>query len=276
MTRLLSAHFLRMRQNRLFWGILAVGAGFAGFRLFSLLSDQLDYGIPASLNEAIFTYAQLIGLTAAVFSSLFLGAEYSDGTIRNKIISGCSRPEIYLSGLLAVCAASFLSLAAFWAVTMAVGIPLFGPWQMAPEELLVNMLGILLMTAAFCALFTFVTLNCTRKAASAVLCILLFFALLMASTYIYARLDAPEFVTGYQMSANGEIMASKPEPNPRYLQAGQRAVYELLRDLLPTGQGIQYSVQTGADPVRLMGLSAAVTAVFTSAGAALFQKKDLK
>lgn len=276
MTRLLSANFLRMRKSHLFWSILAVGAGFAGFRIYSLLRDQIDYGILASLDEAMFTYAQLIGLTAAVFVSLFLGTEYSDGTIRNKVVSGCSRLEVYFSGLLTVCAASFLSLAAYWTVTVAVGIPLFGSWQMAPSELLVNILGVLLMTVAFCAIFTLVTLNCTHKATSAVLCILLFFAMLIASTYIYARLDAPEFITGYEMSVNGKIVESQPEPNPRYLQAGQRAVYEFLRDLLPTGQSIQYSVQASADPARMMALAAAVTAVFSAAGAALFRRKDLK
>lgn len=169
MTKLLSAYFLRLRKNHLFWGILAVGAGFAGFRIYSLLRDQFDYGIPASLDEAIFTYAQLIGLTAAVFVGLFLGTEYSDGTIRNKIVSGCSRLGVYLAGLLTVCTASFLSLAAYWAVAIAVGFPLFGPCQMTPLEILVNVLGILLMTAAFCAVFTFIALNCTRKAASAAL-----------------------------------------------------------------------------------------------------------
>lgn len=276
MTKLLSANFLRLWKNYLFWGILAAGAGFAGFRLYSLLGDQMDYGIQASLDEAVFTYAQLIGLTAAVFVSLFLGTEYSDGTIRNKIVSGCSRLEVYLAGLLTVCAAAFLSLAAYWSVAAAVGLPLFGPSRMAPLELLVNGLGILLMTAAFCAIFTFIALNCTRKAAAAVLCILLFFALLVASTYVYSRLDAPEFISGYEMSVNGEIVPTELEPNPRYLQAGQRAAYEFLRDLLPTGQSIQYSVQNVENALRLMGLSAAVTAVFTAAGAVLFRKKDLK
>lgn len=276
MTNLLSANFLRLRKNHLFWGTLIVGSVFAGFRIYALWSDQIDYGIPASLDEAMFSYAQIIGLTVAVFTSLFLGTEYSDGAIRNKVATGCARESIYLAGFLTVFTASVLSLAAYWAVILVVGMPLFGFWTMSTAVLLFTLLGTLLMTAAFCAIFTFVTLNCTRKAASAVVCILLFFALLIASTYIYARLDAPEFSTGYEMSVNGEIVASKPEPNPRYLQAGQRAVYEFLRDLLPTGQSIQYSIQAFTNPARLMGLAAAVMAVFTVAGAFLFKRKDLK
>ena len=57
MRNLLSANFLRLRKNVLFWGLLAIGAVFAGFRVFSLVSDQIDYGIPSSLDDALFTAA---------------------------------------------------------------------------------------------------------------------------------------------------------------------------------------------------------------------------
>ena len=276
MTNLLSANLLRLRKNHLFWGILAVGAAFAGFRIFSLVSDQIDYGIPSNLDDALFNYAQLVGLTAAVFVSFFLGTEYSDGTIRNKITSGCSRVNIYLSGFFTATAASFLSLAAYWIVALAAGIPLLGLPQMGAGEALFSVMGVLLMTAVFCAAFTLIAMNCSSKAASAVVCILLFFALLIASTYVFSRLDAPEFISGYQLSANGEIVPTEPEPNPRYLQPGARAVFEFFRDLLPTGQGIQYSVQEIINPVRLLLCSLGLTALFTGAGAALFRKKDLK
>ena len=276
MRNLLSANFLRLKKSHLFWAILVIGAAFAGFRIFSLVSDQIDYGIPSNLDDALFTYAQLVGLTAAVFVSLFLGTEYSDGAIRNKVASGCSRAAIDLAGFVTVFAASVLSLIAYWIVALAAGIPLLGALRMGAGEALFTLLGVLLMTAAFCAMFTFVTMNCSSKAANAVVCILLFFVLLMASTYVSGRLEAPEFVSGYMLSVDGEIVPTEPEPNPRYLQPGPRAVYEFFRDLLPTGQSIQYSVQAVTNPVRLLLCSLGLAAVFTGAGIALFRRKDLK
>lgn len=275
MRNLLSANLLRMRKSVLFWAILVIGAAFAGFRIFSLVSDQLDYGILSSLDDALFTYAQLVGLTAAVFVSLFLGTEYSDGAIRNKITSGCSRAAIYLAGFLTTFAASVLSLAAYWIVVLAAGVPLLDPSRMGAGKVLFTLLGVLLMTAAFCAIFTFITMNCSSKAANAVVCILLFFAMLIASTYVYSRLEAPEFVSGYEL-INGELAATEPKPNPRYLQPGPRKVFEFLCDLLPTGQSVQYSVQAVTNPARLLLCSLGVAAVFTGAGTALFRKKDLK
>ena len=275
MRNLLSANFLRLKKSHLFWGILVLGAAFAGFRIFSLVSDQIDYGIPSNLDDALFTYAQLVGLTAAVFTSLFLGTEYSDGAIRNKVASGCSRVSIYLAGFLTVFAASVLSLMAYWIVVLAAGIPLLDPLRMGAGEVLFTVLGVLLMTAAFCAIFTLITMNCSHKAANAVVCILLFFGLLMASTYVYSRLEAPEYTADYIITVDG-LDRTEPVPNPRYLQPGPRAVFEFFRDLLPTGQSIQYSIQAVTNPVRLLLCSLGLIALFTGAGAALFRRKDLK
>ena len=275
MTKLLSANFLRLKKSHLFWGILAFGAALAGFRVYTLWRDHVDVGVVSTLDDGLFTYAQLIGMTAAVFTSLFLGTEYSDGAIRNKVTSGCSRVSIYLAGSLTVFAASVLSLASYWVVALAMGIPLLAPLGMSAGQALFTVLGVLLMTAAFCAIFTCITMNCSSKAANAVACILLFFALLIASTYIYSRLDAPEYSADYIITVDGFDM-TEPVPNPRYLQPGPRAVFEFFRDLLPTGQGVQYSIGDTAHPARLLLCSLGLTAVFTGAGAALFRRKDLK
>ena len=276
MRNLLSANFMRLKKSHLFWGILALGAAFAGFRIFSLVSDQVRFDIPRyTLNQALFTYAQLVGLTIAVFTSLFLGTEYSDGAIRNKVASGCSRVSIYLAGSFTVFAASVLSLIAYWIVALAAGIPLLDPLQMSVGKALLYVLGILLMTAAFCALFTFVTMNCSHKATTAMVCVLLFFLLLVISTYVYSRLDAPEYIADYIITVDGLDM-TEPVPNPRYLQPGPRKVYEFFWDLLPTGQSTQYSIGDTAHPVRLLLCSLGLTALFTGGGIALFRKKDLK
>lgn len=145
---------------------------------------------------------------------------------------------------------------------------------MSAGAALSTLLGVLLMTAAFCAIFTSITMNCSNKAATAVVCILLFFAMLVASTYIFARLDAPEENLTYSL-VDGEMVSSMV-PNSRYLQGAERAVYEFLRDLLPTGQGVQYNIGAVAYPVRLLVCSLGLTALFTGAGAALFRRKDLK
>ena len=41
-----------------------------------------------------------MGLVAAILTSMFIGSEYSDGTIRNKLVVGHSRMRIYLANLI--------------------------------------------------------------------------------------------------------------------------------------------------------------------------------
>ena len=159
---------------------------------------------------------------------------------------------------------------------LAVGVPLLGWFTKPAPLLLATIVGSALMLAAFCAIFTFVAMNSSKKSTSVVVCLLGVFLLLFAAVYLNVRLEAPEFIQGYEMSVNGEIVNSVPEPNPHYLRGTARTVYQFLYDLLPTGQSLQYTMLSFTEPLRLMGLAAAVTALFSAAGAALFRRKDLK
>lgn len=286
MTKLLSANFLRLRKTNAFWAslgvclVLGVLASLGEFRF--QIEAGADLSVPevaqykALLEGQFFEYAAFIGILAAAFISLFLGTEYSDGAIRNKIAVGHSRASIYFANLITGFAASLACMAGYMLSCLAVGAPLLG-WFTKPAPLLLSAIaGSVVMLAAFCAIFTFVAMNCSKKATSVVICLLGVFAALIAAVVINSMLEAPEFITGYELSINGEIVQAVPEPNPMYLTGTKRAVYQFLYDLLPTGQSIQYTTLGFTNPLWLIGLALAVAAVFTAAGAALFQRKDLK
>ena len=286
MTKLLSANFLRLRKTNLIWGSLGVCVGLGALAALGEFRFQVSSGADLSVPEVaqakallegqFFEYAAFIGILAAEFISLFFGTEYSDGATRNKIAVGHSRLSIYFANLITGFAASLGCMAGYMLSCLAVGAPLLG-WFTKPAPLLLCAIaGSVVMLAAFCAIFTFVAMNCAKKSTSVVICLLGVFALLIAAVYLYGRLEAPEFITGYELSVNGEIVDAVPEPNPNYLTGAKREAYQFLYDLLPTGQSLQYTMLNFTDPARLMGLALAVCAVFTAAGAALFRRKDLK
>lgn len=286
MGNLLRANFLRLWKSKLFWVCLAVfiavGVLAAAEEFRFQVSVGADLSVPevaqykALLERQFFQYAAYIGILAAALISLFLGTEYSDGAIRNKIAVGHSRTAIYLAGLLTGFAASALCMAGYMLSCLAVGAPLLG-WFTKPADLLANaVIGSVVMLAAYCAIFTFVAMNCSKKSTSVVVCLLGVFLLLFAASYIYSRLGEPEFIQGYEMSVNGQLVTTIPEPNPLFLRETERQVYQLFFDLLPAGQAIQYSTLGFTDPVRLMVMALAVTAAFTGAGVLLFRRKDLK
>lgn len=276
MRDLLSANLLRLKKNYAFWGAMGVSFGLALATVIDVYRVAQTFGGTTSVDAELFKYAAFIGILAAELIPLFFGTEYSNGAIRNKLIVGQSRLSIYFANLITGFAACVLCSAAYMLGCMALGIPLLGWFTQPPALLFTALIGSLLMMAAFCAIFTFVTMNCAKKSTSVVICLLGTFAAFIWAFVIHSMLEAPEFIQGYEMSVNGQVVNAVPEPNPNHLTGLKREVYQFLFDLLPSGQSIQYCSLVLSDPVRLMGLAAAVCVVFTGAGAALFRRKDLK
>lgn len=270
MTNLLSANLFRLRKSILFWVTLLLCAAAGAWQP---LQTYLEYQRQFPLDAIFFVYAMLIGLVLSVFLPLFFGAEYSDGTIRNKLAAGHTRLSVYLSSLIVSILAAFLFCGVYILCTLAVGIPLLG-WPKAPTPLLISVFLSLLMAAAWCAIYTVVTMNLSRKAASAVSCILLFLLIFGIALTVYQILDAPEFYPSFGL-VDGE-MVSEMVRNPDYLQPEERWPYELLLDLDPVGQAVQFTDGNVTRPVQMALCSLGVFAVTTAAGLALFRRKDLK
>lgn len=270
MTNLLSANLFRLRKSILFRVTLLLCAAAGAWQP---LQTYLEYQRTFPLDAVFFVYAMLIGLVLSVFLSLFFGAEYSDGAIRNKLAAGHTRVSVYLANLMTAVFTALIFCGVYILCTLAVGVPLLGGPK-APTPLLISVLLSLLMAAAWCAIYTVVTMNLSRKAASAVSCILLFLLIFGTALTVYQILDAPEFYPSFGL-VDGE-MVSEMVRNPDYLHPEERWPYELLLDLDPVGQAVQYTDGTVTRPLQMALCSVGVFAAATAAGAALFRRKDLK
>lgn len=279
MSNLLSANFLRLRKNLLFWGTLALSFGFGVWVAVIQVQEQMKYG-GFEDSPAFSRYTSLIGLVIAVFVSLFFGTEYSDGTIRNKLITGQSRASIYLANLITASACSLLFETAYLIACFAVGTPfmrsgLLRFLEVRPTVFWLTLAGTLVLTMAYSALFLLITMNCSRKTTSAVLCILAALLLLMSGNYLYERLEAPEYTANYIITVD-KVDRTKPEPNPRYLQGLERELYQFLYDFTPGGQTVQYSIVAAGNLLIMPVYSLIIFLASTGAGVALFRRKDLK
>lgn len=265
MRNLLAANFLRLGKSALFWGVLAfcLGAG----ALMALQLYQMNQYEDFPLDGAFFTYPIFVCIIIAVFIPLFFGRDYSDHTIRNKVAAGHPRAAIYAANLLTDTAVSLLLCAAYMAVVAAIGIPLVGPVSMALEQAALMVLGSLAAMAACSALSTLVSMACTSKSISAVVCILGVFLLLIASIYLRSRLDAPEFY---------EVPWGDLVENPQCLRGTQRAVCEFVYNLLPPSQAIQYASRQTQNLGQMPLYSLLVILLSTGAGIALFRRKNLR
>ncbi len=270
MTNLLSANLFRLRKSRLFWVTLLLCAAAGAWQP---IQTYLEYQRKFPLDAVFFVYAMLIGLVLSVSLSLLFGSEYSDGAIRNKLAAGHTRLSVYLANLITAVFTALTFCGVYILCTLAVGVPLLGGPK-APGPLLTSLALSLLMAAVWCAIFTALVMNCSRKAASAVSCMLLFLLIFGIAISIYQILDAPEFLPSFSL-VDGE-MVSEMVRNSAYLQPEERWPYELLLDLNPVGQAVQFTNGNVTRPLQMVLCSVGVFAAATAAGAALFRWKDLK
>lgn len=283
MSKLISANILRLKQNKLFWFFMIFMAALASFLAVIQYIEHVAHGVVVTLNNVFFGYGLFIGILMAVFSSLYLGTEYSDGTIRNKLMIGHTRTEIYLANLITNIGVSVLLCLVFVLFATIIGTPLIGFVTLDTPMLLLLLFGTFLLAIAYASIFTLISMICSNKAAVAVISILLVVGFLLLASYIIQRLHAPEFYEAIfyeKTSAFSSLVVSGENdeqiPNPTYLRGTARIVYQFIYDFLPTGQSIQYLSLDILHPWQLPLYSVLITIATTISGIAIFQKKDIK
>lgn len=287
MNKLLSANFSRLFKNKAFWILMGAsflwGTGMIAGRYLEILKaiqfgDFQSTDVYYHIDNLFFQYAPIIGLFCAVFTTLFLGSEYSDGTIRNKISIGHSRRSIYLSNFI-VCSAAGLLIMASWILSMfTVGAALLG-WFKNTEAaaLLLSLLISVFMVTAITAVFVLLSMLIQNKATSAVIVILAFFGLLFLGSYIENRLAEPEsYKTALSVTIEGQVELSEPQMNPNYVSGTQRKLFEFAEEFLPTGQAILISHQEMRNEGFMILYSLVLSLFITYIGITLFERKDLK
>lgn len=273
MYKLLTANFIRLRRDILFWSCL-LAAPVLAFCNIQISCRQAANGIYFRFEECFFNIFPFLGLVFAVFISFFLGTEYSDGAIRNKLVVGHTRTGIYAAHLLTCTAASLLFTAAAMLAGLT-GMPVLGPFQMEPTELAAYLVLTLLWTAALASLCTLVGMLSTSKAGTVALSLFLCLGLLFFGSYLYNALKVPEMSSGVAITSEG-FQILDPTPNPEYIGGTKRIVYEFLLNILPTGQGILMANLEVSRPLLNGAASLLIFAGSSLLGAALFDKKDLK
>lgn len=285
MTKLLRANFARLWKSKIFWLGMAFMIGFSAFAVLARYRDKIvepDFAYP-TLDGLFFAGGMYVAVVIAVFIGIFIGTEYSDGTIRNKLVTGHSRISVYFSNLIVCAVASLMMHLSYFAVMVCLGFPLMGTLETPVYVVVPLVLCSMVTTVAFVALFLLLSMLIHSKSSGAVVTILLSIVLLFASMTIVNRLSAPEYYESYtwtEQTEDGETIEhyEPAEKNSRYLTGMKREVYEFLYDFLPSGQMMQYgSAMELPDHIEIMPLySLAIVVVTTACGAYFFRRKDLK
>lgn len=274
MSKLLSANFMRLKRDKFFW--IGIAFMFAAGVFFPVMkyADMKQTGAINNIDKGFFGCTLFIGIVMAVFCSLFIGTEYSDGTMRNKIVIGHKRAYIYLANFITSAIVSIAMSIMFFFPFLCIGVPLFGFFEMDIKLVLLFSLAALVLAVVFSSIFTLISMLNRNKAITAIICILLAVLFLVVGTQMNQMLDEPKTNMGLTMTEAGQKYEELP--NPKYLGDKERNIVQFFYDFIPGGQVVQCMSLDAINIARLPIYSLIITILTTGAGVIFFKKKDLK
>lgn len=275
MGKLLAANHARLSKTKVFW--ITVIAAFC-FELYAVLQggkvDALNkFG--RDLDYYYFQPMPFFSVVLSVLIALFVGAEYSDGTIRNKLIVGHTRASIYLAGLL-TCFTGVAVAALGWILGGLAGIPYFGLWSVGTAKFVQYALLATLSLLATTAILVLEAQLISNKTVTAVVTIFTAIGLLLLASYFYNALQEPEITfSSVTISMDGIVYGDEIH-NPAYIGGKLRDIYKAILYILPSGQVLLIADKDVASPLAMCGCSLAVIAAATLLGILLFRRKNIK
>ena len=262
MRKLLFAEIYRCRHTRLFW--LALLASVLAGVFFGVISM-------GGFFEDVFAMPLFVVLAAYI--SLNMGSEYTDNTIRNKIISGTTKTTIMLSKLVFGVGIGVLFCAAFL-VPCAIILSMIGVLSKIPASVLfVTLIGFILLSVVWALLFTVISMLVSARGLGGIMNFVMIIAVMLLAYELESILRQPEFISSTEFSQvqmtpeevkqiqegtytesyslatdeNGQVTYYKSiftnteqKPNPKYVKQPFRGILTHLDSMLPNGQVNEY------------------------------------
>lgn len=279
MNKLFCADTMRLFRSRVFWLLLLLTAALTVPPFRAALSEAGRICDPAQgwdIDEALFQFPMIHGAMLAAFVPLFLGTDYSDGTIRNKLIAGHRRGSVYLSALF-TCLLAVLCLTAVSLAANAVqAIATHGRIGMDGAGLALHLLAALCCGMAFASLYALLSMLISNRSYAIIACAAALLLTVVAAGRLEHALMQAEIARDVVDFVDGSPVWSEPYPNPAYVSGWKRSAMELAYDFLPAGQGMQMNNLEADRILRFPLLSTAFVLLTTGAGLLGFFKKDLK
>lgn len=241
MSKLLRANFMRLRQSLSFWVCIVLQV-FAAAMVFLMAYFMYQDKEKSLIFDRSFMVGSYIMFFLSVFITSFICTDYSYQTIRNKLIVGYSREEIYLSNLITVWISSLVIVAAYLITIAALSVFLGLGTGMLPNELCFLILTQIAAVTALVSLYVLLSETVTRKSVAVTAALIL--------SLIFSTIGDTSI-------------------NPKSI---------FFTDIMPIGQLIQMEqMEKIADIQRIFPIySLAVTVVSTAIGIMIFRRKGLK
>lgn len=284
MGKLIISEGLRMTKTLCFRIFMIFCAAYGAI---TVISEYIDvtgmrgrgFEVDLAVDYVVFSGCITVFAAGAVFAAMFIGREYSDGTVRNKLVVGHGRCGIYLANFILCAAANVGAMLLNFLVTLVLGIPLLG-MKMSVGELMFSVLMSIIACIAVTSLQVLIPMLIGKKAAAAAAAIIFIFFGFGVTSFVDSRLKEPEYWSGMEMviTEEGEAAFKEQEntKNPYYLDEDTRKVFEFIDDFLPTSQLYHIASLETPELAKTVVYDIIILIAVTEAGILVFRKKDIK
>lgn len=266
-------------------------------------SVNVDYIRQVASHESyMFTVGLYCMFIIPVLIALFIGTDYSDGTIRNKIMVGHRRCNIYLANLITAVIGSEIVLLSGMASSYLAGLIFYKYTYLTAAEIFVFILVSVFVTASLAAICTFIVMSIHSKAGGSIVAVMTSFVLMVSATAVISELQMPSYFT-YENTETGEMVdldfpleemtfedlevagiSSSDMDNLQFVSVEdqyavtgvKRKIFKWIRKATPGAQYMMLSEWNNDFNKTSIVWSSVFIIVTTAAGMLLFWKRDLK
>ena len=253
----LRADFTRLHKSFAFYISLFSMLVMAVFFM-HMQATGMNYTVP--LSRVIFLPMSMFGIAMAAFVSVFIGTDFSDGFIRNKILVTNHRSGLVLSYIIVSCTACVIVYTVVTAFTTGIGLFFFENNISIADFILYFLWGIGICLVTGC-LFSVITILCGNKTRAIILCMGLAFIMLFFCMHTNELLVQKEYKNGIL--------------NPHYTGGLRRVIYSILHDINPCGQAAQLSSWEILNPFRGILINLLIIIALLILGCTMFCRKDI-
>ena len=185
----------------------------------------------ATFDYYFFTYVIVIAVFSVIFCAYYIGVEHQDGVLRNKIVNGASRNTIYLSYFITNTVAGWILYTIYMLGDVCTGSFALEKFQLfTRKEVIVYILCLYLVLAAFTGISTMIAVMISEPAISVVFCMGILILLIFLGSHMSASLGNEQYIETDRYIKG--VLFPAGSKNPFYICSVKRAVYLFLYDFL--------------------------------------------
>lgn len=281
MIRALRSSFFRFFKTGLFFKSMVFSVVMAFMLIFRTCMEDMNllpFQQPRFINNEFIVLNMLslvyvVPFGIAIFASIHTGSDVQFRSINNKIATGVSRTQIFISDLIVTILSAecsiliqmvvFYLFAKFAPVKSNVTVPRF---------IINSTLSIMVICAAFCSVYVLMQYFSSNKLLALIITLLIIPALVLTTELAKQKLDEPYRLFQYEEDENGDSKVTGWTENPDYIGGTPRTLLTFAYNTSP------YAFQfIGSDNVTLKSEAEASGIVFlvsTALGIVSINKKE--